>query len=241
MSNLLEFAGNGEPLERVVGFLDFKAHQKDRRKKSALDRSRQDRRRLGNFVQLYDKLVLEYNQVEELDRLVKGTMRILDRGSFIPIEKSKYNSRWINSNGTIDMQVGVKPPKSLESKYLQIVKNGRSRDDGRLSISGDKGITDVYRMRIIVNGDTIDCYDIESRILPHLELLGIKDYIANPKINGYQSLHIIGVPKFTIKRGNPIAVEIQVRTDYMHEYAENGRANHFMYKKGLLVPLNRGN
>jgi len=86
-------------------------------------------------------------------------------------------------------------------------------------------IYDIIALRVMV--DTVaDCYYVLGIIhgewtpLPNR----IKDYIAMPKANGYQSLHT------TIFTGTGGIVEIQIRTHEMHEQAENGIASHILYK-----------
>ena len=86
-------------------------------------------------------------------------------------------------------------------------------------------ILDTIGIRIIVN--SIDeCYKIMALIFKYSPSMPnkIKDYIAIPKENGYQSIHIT-----TFHEGSPI--EIQIRTLEMHRFAEYGRANHLNYKK----------
>ncbi len=84
-------------------------------------------------------------------------------------------------------------------------------------------IRDLIAMRIITK-ETEDCYRILGIIhslyspLPHY----IKDYIAVPKPNGYQSIH-------TTVLGNKDIFEVQIRTALMHDYAEHGLAAHFHY------------
>ena len=89
-------------------------------------------------------------------------------------------------------------------------------------------IYDIVALRVIV--PTIeDCYQalglIHSvwRPLPNR----IKDYIALPKLNGYQSLHS------TIFTGDGGIVEVQLRTPEMHGRAEYGVASHFAYKEAI--------
>lgn len=87
-------------------------------------------------------------------------------------------------------------------------------------------IFDILALRVIV--PTIEeCYRVlgivHSNWKPYPER--IKDYIALPKLNGYQSLHT------TIFSGEDIFVEIQIRTMEMHGIAEYGIASHFSYKK----------
>lgn len=93
-------------------------------------------------------------------------------------------------------------------------------------------IMDVYAFRIILQ-DVDTCY----RVLGQMHNLfkprpnGFKDYIAIPKINGYQSLHtsLIG------PHGVPI--EIQIRTEFMDQIAARGVAAHWSYKEQGSEPV----
>ncbi len=91
--------------------------------------------------------------------------------------------------------------------------------------AGFDDIFDVYGFRIVV-GDVDTCY----RVLGHCHGLykplpgRIKDYIAIPKVNGYQSLHT------TLLGPRRIQVEVQIRTAEMDRVAEAGIAAHWLYK-----------
>jgi len=86
-------------------------------------------------------------------------------------------------------------------------------------------IYDILALRIIVP-TTNDCYKSLGIIHSFRRPMPgrIKDYIAFPKPNGYQSLHTTIFTRF----GN--VVEIQLRTAEMHEKAEYGIASHLLYK-----------
>lgn len=91
-------------------------------------------------------------------------------------------------------------------------------------------IYDLMALRIIVD-DVATCYlvlgELHSMYEPMVDR--IKDYIAKPKPNGYQSLHTTVISK----TGQP--VEFQIRTHEMHEYAERGLAASFHYNEQKLT------
>ncbi|QBH97109.1 GTP diphosphokinase [Limnobaculum zhutongyuii] len=89
---------------------------------------------------------------------------------------------------------------------------------------------DVRAVRIVVER-LQDCYAALGIVHTHFRHLPSEfdDYVANPKPNGYQSIHtVVFGPK-----GH--AVEIQIRTRQMHEDAELGVAAHWKYKEGSTV------
>ena len=85
-------------------------------------------------------------------------------------------------------------------------------------------IMDILAVRVLV--DTVEqCYSALGKIFSIFKPLGnFKDYIANPKENGYQSIHT----SILLDSGDPI--EVQIRTYDMHNYAEYGYAAHWAYK-----------
>ncbi len=93
----------------------------------------------------------------------------------------------------------------------------------------DGDITKIYdkiALRIITKS-TADCYAALGAIHKHFNPMPgrVKDFIATPKPNGYESLHT------TVFDSEGRAFEVQIRTDLMHETAERGIAAHWFYEE----------
>ena len=90
-----------------------------------------------------------------------------------------------------------------------------------------KDICDLVGLRIIVENDW-SCYSALGVLHLRWNYLPdrVRDWIGQPKKNGYQSLHTT-----ILDSGKPI--EIQIRSREMHQIAENGIAAHWSYKEGL--------
>lgn len=91
---------------------------------------------------------------------------------------------------------------------------------------GFEQLSDIVAFRIIVK-DIDDCYKALGAIHNKYHMVpdSFKDYISTPKNNGYQSLHTV------VMGPERQVVEVQIRTDHMHEVAEYGVAAHWSYKQ----------
>lgn len=92
-------------------------------------------------------------------------------------------------------------------------------------------IMDVYAFRIVV--DRVDtCYRVLGAVHNLYKPVPgrFKDYIAIPKVNGYQSLHT------TLFGMHGVPIEIQIRTEEMESMANNGIAAHWLYKSSDDTP-----
>ena len=116
---------------------------------------------------------------------------------------------------------GIAATVSGRPKHIySIVKKMRGKS------LGFEQVYDIRALRLVV--PTVpDCYAalswVHNQFVPVFE--EFDDYIAKPKVNGYQSLHTV----VRDQAGQPI--EIQIRTQAMHDHAEHGVAAHWAYKE----------
>ena len=105
--------------------------------------------------------------------------------------------------------------KHLYSIYKKMAEKKRVLSD----------IVDVYGFRIIVD-DVSTCYQVLGLVHQVFKPMPgrFKDYIAIPRINGYQSLHT------TLFGPKGLPLEVQIRTRNMDRVAESGVASHWIYK-----------
>ena len=105
--------------------------------------------------------------------------------------------------------------KHLYSIYKKMAEKRRTLAD----------VVDVYGFRIIVD-DATACYQVLGLVHSLYKPMPgrFKDYIAIPRVNGYQSLHT------TLFGPKGLPLEVQIRTHEMNRVAESGVASHWQYK-----------
>ncbi len=96
-----------------------------------------------------------------------------------------------------------------------------------------EGVYDVFAMRFIIECDGENhvlekelCWKVFGFVTEEYEqdTKRLRDWVTNPKPNGYESLHI------TVKNREGAYIEVQIRTQRMDDMAENGFASHWAYK-----------
>lgn len=176
------------------------------------------------------------------DRLNMGRVRVqLEELSFkylMPKDfhrtKSLMDSRLKKSQRKLD-RVRREVEARLKEEKLVFQMDGRVKSVYSLFKKLDKvgdidKIYDLIALRVIVD-DLSTGYLVLGILHDMYQPMydRIKDYVANPKPNGYQSLHT------TVQTPSGQIVEFQIRTKEMHEYAERGLAASFHYNEQKLT------
>ncbi|ADO58289.1 MULTISPECIES: GTP pyrophosphokinase family protein [Paenibacillus] len=128
----------------------------------------------------------------------------------------------------------LKSPESIMNKML--------RKNSELSLDAIKdSIKDIAGLRITCSFIS-DIYDVSNMLQRQsdLKVLEIKDYIKNPKPNGYQSLHLlVQVPVFMSDCEELVCVEVQIRTIAMDFWASLEHKIFYKYNQSVPESLTR--
>lgn len=156
------------------------------------------------FAALYPA---RYRVISEAVRKARGNRREIVAGI-----EDRFIQRFGEEGLRVQIDAREKRPYSIYRKMKQ----------KHLSF---KDVFDVFAVRIVVQ-TVDDCYRALGIVHNLYKPLPgrFKDYIAIPKANGYQSLHTI------LFGPHGIPLEVQIRTNEMHQFAESGIAAHWLYK-----------
>ncbi|MBR3252799.1 bifunctional (p)ppGpp synthetase/guanosine-3',5'-bis(diphosphate) 3'-pyrophosphohydrolase [Candidatus Saccharibacteria bacterium] len=182
------------------------------------------------FAPLADRLNMGLLRVEMADL----SFKYVDpkRYEYLKDLIEKYNKQAARSLKKIEGEVG----EALKKEKIKFTISGRVKSVYSLHkklAKHNQNINEIYdltALRIIVD-DITTCYLVLGIIHSlYTPMNGrIKDYIAMPKQNGYQSLHTTVITK------DKHIVEFQIRTKEMHEFAERGLAASFYYNEQKLT------
>ncbi len=159
----------------------------------------------------------EYKQIANLLH-----ERRIDREQYIDNFVSTVRGYMQQENIEVDI---YGRPKHIYSIWRKMKKKNLAFDE----------LFDVRAVRIVVER-LQDCYAALGIVHTHFRHLPdeFDDYVANPKPNGYQSIHTV------VLGPEGKTVEIQIRTRQMHEDAELGVAAHWKYKEGATGATTKG-
>lgn len=177
-----------------------------------------DRMNMGRVRVQIEELSFLYLDPKRFNFLKKQMHRRLGRASKkLDAVRSEVKESLDNAGIKFEMDGRV---KSIYSLHKKLAKHNQNFEQ----------IYDLIALRIIVK-DKLTCYQVLGIIhaMYHPMIERIKDYIAQPKVNGYQSLHT------TVITDNEQVVEFQIRTEEMHQYAERGLAASFHYNEQKLT------
>ncbi len=136
-------------------------------------------------------------------------------------ERSLYLEKAVNAIYKSSEKAGITVSVSSRAKHFYSIYKKMQKRNVPAS-----QLYDLLALRVICQTNA-QCYTLIGIVHGLWKPMDgrFKDYIAMPKANGYQSLHTT-----VMCEGRPL--EIQIRTEDMHNKAEHGVASHWLYKKG---------
>lgn len=178
------------------------------------------------FTQNPEAVFTQAKKFEEIMMMYNGAMREVK--TKLEVLNDEFQVK--GQNNPIDFIKGrIKEPKSiidkLKRKGLEITLENMLDN-----------INDIAGIRVVCSFIE-DIYKITDMLISQddITLIKKKDYIKNPKDNGYRSLHlVVGVPVFFSNKKQPMRVEVQIRTIAMDFWAS--LEHQIRYKKYENVP-----
>lgn len=169
----------------------------------------------------FDIIVASFENETDLQQMYNqySTLMAYFRCAIMEIQ-TKFNVL----NEEFSLQHDRNPINSIQSRLKSIESISRKlKNKGiPLTISNiEENLSDVAGVRVVC-AFTSDVYLLAKALLAQddIKLVSIKDYIKNPKPNGYRSLHlIVTVPIFLVREKRIMTVEIQLRTIAMDSWA----------------------
>jgi GTP diphosphokinase / guanosine-3',5'-bis(diphosphate) 3'-diphosphatase len=173
---------------------------------------------MGRIRKDLEDLAFPYVYPEEHKKVVELT-RHLAKSSDADLERARKSlQKRLAESGLRDFHTSFRA-KGMYSLFQKLKRRQWDMDQ----------VHDYLAMRVVVQSIE-QCYQVLGivhelwRPLPQR----VKDYIAFPKPNGYKSLHT------TVITPNRTILEVQIRTEAMHQEAEYGIASHIIYKNRML-------
>ncbi|HDI00222.1 MAG TPA: bifunctional (p)ppGpp synthetase/guanosine-3',5'-bis(diphosphate) 3'-pyrophosphohydrolase, partial [Firmicutes bacterium] len=182
-------------------------------------------------LQVYVPMAHRFGMYKLKNELEDLSFKVLHPQEYREIERKVAMKRSERERRLEEIKLPLR--EALEGEGIEAEITGRAKhfySIFRKMVEGGKSFEEIYDLmgiRIIVPtvGDCYTALGVVHRLFSHVEGR-IKDYIAHPKPNGYQSLHTtVVVPEGQI-------LEVQIRTPEMHRVAEMGIAAHWRYKEG---------
>lgn len=180
---------------------------------------------MGRIRKELEDLAFPYVYPDEYKKVCDLLEQKVGKAEFILERERKALQKKLADSGLLDFSTAYRV-KGLYSLFQKLKRKEWDIDR----------IYDLLAMRVVVSS-VEECYQTLGIIHEMWRPLPkrVKDYIAFPKPNGYQSIHT------TVTTLNGTILEIQIRTKKMHHEAEYGVASHIMYKDKASVNSNSSN
>ncbi len=186
-------------------------------------------------LQIWEQDAVEAEKFGEMELRVRAenaALKVLDSRAFDQVTRDLETMVEASAEWCAETEDKIKSALSADGVSLVAIQRRTKHAAGVWRKMQEKNLTieevhDLLAFRIIVLSQD-DCYLALNTVhrLFDPEPFRFKDYIAEPKVNGYQSLHT------SVRDRDGLVFEVQIRTVEMHHAAEEGSAAHWRYRAG---------